>query len=124
MPTRDSSISVSDADSSALDPLGEYVATVGTQSLIMMGNLRPFQVRVNVDEEVIPRLKLNVPARAKIRGDVQQEEVPLSYVRMEPYVVPKTLLTGVNTERVDTRVVQVVSRSRGQSLPTMILSFV
>jgi HlyD family secretion protein len=93
---------------------GEYVTTAGAQStsgaqsLIMMGNLHPFQVRVNVDEEDIPRLKLNVPARAKIRGDAQQEEVPLSYVRLEPYVVPKTSLTGVNTERVDTRVVQVI----------------
>jgi HlyD family secretion protein len=94
--------------------LGEYVTTAGSQStsgaqsLILMGNLRPFQVRVNVDEEDIPRLKLNAPARAKIRGDVQQEEVPLTYVRMEPYVVPKTSLTGVNTERVDTRVIQVI----------------
>ncbi len=30
------------------------------------------------------------------------------FVRLEPYVMPKTSLTGVNTERVDTRVVQVI----------------
>ena len=76
-----------------------------TQSLILMGNLQPLHVRVNVDEEDLPRLKLYAPARAKIRGDARQEEVPLSFFRLEPYVVPKTSLTGVNTERVDTRVV-------------------
>lgn len=87
---------------------GEYVTTLGSQSLILMGSLRQYQVRVNVDEEDIPRLKLSAPARAKIRGDVQQEEIPMTFVRLEPYVVPKTSLTGVNTERVDTRVVQVI----------------
>ncbi len=87
---------------------GEYVSTTGTQSLILMGNLRPLHLRVNVDEEDIPRLKLFAPARAKIRGDAGQKEVPLTFVRLEPFVVPKTSLTGVNTERVDTRVVQVI----------------
>jgi HlyD family secretion protein len=87
---------------------GEYVSTMGSQSLILMGNLQPLHVRVNVDEEDIPRLKLSAPARAKIRGDVRQEEVPLTFVRMEPYVMPKASLTGANTERVDTRVVQVI----------------
>lgn len=88
--------------------LGEYVSTFGGQSLILMGNLQPLHVRVNVDEEDIPRLKLEAPARAKIRGDPRQEEIPLSFIRLEPYVMPKTSLTGVNTERVDTRVVQVI----------------
>ena len=87
---------------------GEYVSTFGGQSLILMGNTHPLHVRVNVDEEDLPRLKLTAPARAKIRGDVKQEEVALTFVRLEPYVVPKTSLTGVNTERVDTRVVQVI----------------
>jgi len=87
---------------------GEYVATSASQALIMMGNLAPLHVRVNVDEEDIPRLKLTGPARAKIRGDIAQEEIPMYFVRVEPYVVPKTSLTGLNTERVDTRVVQLI----------------
>jgi multidrug resistance efflux pump len=87
---------------------GEFVSTTGTQSLLMMGNLDPLHVRVNVDEEDIPRLKLNAPAKAKIRGDALQEEVPLTFVRLEPYIVPKMSLTGMNVERVDTRVVQLI----------------
>jgi RND family efflux transporter MFP subunit len=87
---------------------GEYVSTFGGQSLVLMGNLQPLHIRVNVDEEDLPRLKVHAPARAKIRGDARQEAIPLSFVRLEPYVVPKTSLTGTNTERVDTRVVQVI----------------
>ena len=33
---------------------------------------------------------------------------PLEFVRVEPYVIPKKSLTGDNTERVDTRVLQVI----------------
>ncbi len=87
---------------------GEYVSTFGGQSLILMGNTHPLHVRVSIDEEDLPRLKLGAPAVAKVRGDPQQEQVPLTYVRLEPYIVPKTSLTGTNTERVDTRVVQVI----------------
>ncbi len=87
---------------------GEYVSIYGGQSLILMGKLDPLHVRVSVDEEDIPRLRLHAPARARLRGDVKQEEIPLRFVRLEPYVVPKTSLTGANTERVDTRVVQVI----------------
>jgi HlyD family secretion protein len=87
---------------------GEYITTLGGQNLILMGNLRPLHVRVNVDEEFLPRLKLGAPAVAKLRGEPSQENVPLSFVRLEPYVVPKTSLTGANTERVDTRVFQVI----------------
>jgi multidrug resistance efflux pump len=87
---------------------GEFVSASATQSLIVMGNLKPYHVRVSIDEEDIPRLKLNAPATAKLRGDLQQREIPMAFVRIEPAVVPKTSLTGANTERVDTRVMQVI----------------
>jgi HlyD family secretion protein len=87
---------------------GESVAASPGQTLVVMGNLAPYHVRVSIDEEDIPRLKMNAPARAKLRGDLQQREIPLAFVRIEPYVVPKTSLTGVNSERVDTRVMQLI----------------
>ncbi len=87
---------------------GEYVSVMGGQALILMGDLHPYHVRVNVDEEDVPRLVLNAPARAHVRGDPEQNELPLTFVRLEPYVVPKVSMTGINVERVDTRVVQVV----------------
>ena len=87
---------------------GEYVSILGGPGLILMGDLHPLHVRVNVDEEDVPRLVLNAPARAHIRGDPEQNELPLTFVRLEPYVVPKVSMTGINVERVDTRVVQVI----------------
>lgn len=87
---------------------GEFVSASPTQSLVVMGSLKPYHVRVSIDEEDIPRLKLNAPAVAKLRGDLQQRQVPMSFVRIEPAVIPKTSLTGANSERVDTRVMQVI----------------
>ncbi len=47
------------------------------------------------------------PARATIKGQ-SNDFFPLRFVRIEPYVIPKKSLTGDNTERVDTRVLQVI----------------
>jgi hypothetical protein len=44
---------------------------------------------------------------AKARG-APNERYRLRLVRVEPYVIPKRSLTGQNTERVDTRVLQVI----------------
>ena len=44
---------------------------------------------------------------AHLRGTADRT-VPLRFVRVEPMVVPKQSLTGDNTERVDTRVLQVI----------------
>ena len=59
------------------------------------------------DEHDIPRFKAGAPAKAFLRGP-EREEIPLRFVRVEPYVVPKRSLTGDNAERVDTRVLQVL----------------
>jgi hypothetical protein len=62
---------------------------------------------VDIDEHDIPRFKAGAPARASLRGAPEQS-YPLTFVRVEPYVIPKKSLTGDNTERVDTRVLQVI----------------
>ena len=41
----------------------------------------------------------------------------IEFVRFEPYVIPKKSLTGNATERVDTRVLQVIYRFRDRSVP-------
>jgi len=45
------------------------------------------------------------------------KQIPLTFVRIEPYVVPKKSLTGDNAERVDTRVLQVIYRFDRPSFP-------
>lgn len=86
---------------------GEYVGTPPGQALIVLGNLSQLHVRVDIDEHDIPRFHKGKPARANLRGDPSQE-FPLTFVRVEPFVVPKKSLTGDNTQRVDTRVLQVI----------------
>jgi HlyD family secretion protein len=86
---------------------GEFVGAPAGQALIVLGNVQQLHVRVDIDEYDIPRFVANSPARAMLKGQPDQS-YPLKFVRLEPYVVPKRSLTGDNTERVDTRVLQVI----------------
>lgn len=86
---------------------GEYVSTPPSQPPVVLGNLRELHVRVDIDENDIPRYSTGGPARAVVRG-MPRREFELEFVRVEPFVIPKKSLTGDNTERVDTRVLQVI----------------
>jgi HlyD family secretion protein len=44
-----------------------------------------------------------------VRGNAELK-ASLKFVRFEPFIVPKRSLTGDSTERVDTRVLQVIYR--------------
>jgi HlyD family secretion protein len=97
--------------------VGEYAPTAVTATpLILLGGLRPLNVRVDVDEHEAWRVKPGAAATAHLRGDARVK-TPLHFVRFEPFVVPKKSLTGDSTERVDTRVLQVIYRIDGQDLP-------
>jgi multidrug resistance efflux pump len=88
---------------------GEYVGAQPGQALVMMGDLSAYHVRADVDEHDVPRFAPTAPARAFVRGHAGRE-IRLSFVRLEQYVTPKKSLTGDNTERVDTRVLQAIYR--------------
>lgn len=88
---------------------GEYVGTPPSQALVVLGNSHKLHVRVDVDEHDIPRFQPGAVAKASLRGNTHVQ-YPLTFVRVEPFVVPKKSLTGDNTERVDTRVLQVIYR--------------
>lgn len=86
---------------------GEYVAIPSAQPLIVLGDVSRMHVRMDIDENDIGRFSESLAGRAFTRG-VNKRELTLKYVRVEPYVVPKKALTGGGTERVDTRVLQVI----------------
>jgi multidrug resistance efflux pump len=88
---------------------GEYVSTSASQALMVLGDLANLHVRVDIDEHDIPRFRRKAPAKASVRG-TPQVQFELEFVRVEPYVIPKKSLTGDNTERVDTRVLQGIYR--------------
>jgi HlyD family secretion protein len=97
---------------------GEFVGTPPNQPLVILGNIDRLHVRVDIDEYDIPRFSEGLPAVAVPRGNLQQR-YPLEFVRVEPFVVPKKSLTGDNTERVDTRVLQVIYEFDPTGLPPL-----
>jgi multidrug resistance efflux pump len=86
---------------------GEYAGTPPGSALLMLGSTQSLHVRVDIDEQDIGRYRAGIPGVAMPRGfpDLKYD---LQFVRIEPFVVPKRSLTGDNTERVDTRVLQVI----------------
>lgn len=87
---------------------GEF-ATGGVlrDPLILFGDLSRLHVRVDIDESEAWRLAPGTQAVATVRGN-RELSVNLEFVRVDPYVVPKRSLTGDTSERVDTRVLQVI----------------
>jgi len=86
---------------------GEFVAASPGSALLLIGDISTMHVRVDIDESDLPRFQPGVKGRATPRGS-PDTEIPLRFVRVEPMVVPKRSLTGAGTERVDTRVLQVI----------------
>jgi HlyD family secretion protein len=93
---------------------GEYAQAGGTAApLVRMGNLDTLHVRVDIDENDSWRFKPDTKAIAFVRGN-RDLKVDLAFVR----VVPS--LTGSSTERVDTRVLQILYRFERSKLPVFV----
>ena len=88
---------------------GEYVSTASAVTPLVLGDIDEVQVRADVDEQVAPRVRAGAKAVGYLKGD-SARPIAMEFVRIEPYVVPKRSLTGASTERVDTRVLQVIYR--------------
>jgi multidrug efflux pump subunit AcrA (membrane-fusion protein) len=86
---------------------GEAIVPGAGKVPMLVGNIRELQVRADVDEQVAPRVRAGAAATGYVRGDPKRS-IPLSFVRIEPFVIPKVSLTGGSSERVDTRVLQVI----------------
>ena len=90
--------------------LGQFAQCGPTsEPLIIMGGGAHLNIRADVDEADAWRVRPNTPAIAYVRGDTRKK-LSLEFVRFEPYVLPKKSLTGDSTERVDTRVLEVIYR--------------
>jgi HlyD family secretion protein len=86
---------------------GEFASTQPRLAPLILGDLEKLQVRCDIDEQNAVRVRPGMNAKAYVKGD-RDNAIPLSFVRIEPFVIPKTSLTGSSTERVDTRVLQVI----------------
>jgi len=100
--------------------VGEFAAAAPSESpLIVLGRSKPLHVRVDVDEHEGWRVRAGSAAVGRLRGNAELR-TPLSFVRFEPFVVPKKSLTGDSTERVDTRVLQVIYKVEQDDLPLFV----
>lgn len=97
---------------------GEYAPTAEftTTPLMLVGDVNKYHVRVDIDENDAWRFQKDQPAVVFLRGNVQYH-TDLNFVYFEPYVIPKQSLTGDSTERVDTRVLQVVYSYDPKTMP-------
>ncbi len=95
---------------------GEYANINPPEPLLTLGDVNTFQVRADVDEQNAPLVEANQPAVAFLKGSTQNP-MALKFVRIEPYVIPKKSLTGDSTERVDTRVLQIIYTLERQKTP-------
>ena len=86
---------------------GQLAALAWKEPLIVLGDVEKLHVRVDIDEQDLPLFMPGARAIATLKGR-PGVRFNLEFVRVDPYVIPKTSLTGSNTERVDTRVLQVL----------------
>jgi HlyD family secretion protein len=99
--------------------VGDYISAQGTYDtytqayipIVVIGSSQNYvEVRCYIDEILISRLPpaSHMEAQMLIRGT--NINIPLEYVRLQPYVSPKIELSSERTERVDVRVLPVVFR--------------
>jgi RND family efflux transporter MFP subunit len=90
-----------------------------TEALIVFGPVQPLHVRISIDEDDAWRYSKGAPATAFVRGN-SKIKFPLQFVRIEPLLVPKQSLTGATSERVDTRVLEVIYSFDRGALPVYV----
>lgn len=95
---------------------GEFAPANTGASLVLLGDTSTLHVRADFDENDAWRLKPGASAEAYVRGN-RAFTTKLRFVRSEPFIIPKKNLTNDATERVDTRVLQVVFAVESRDLP-------
>lgn len=86
---------------------GEYFSANSGKAALLLGDISSLQVRTDIDEQNASRFDSAGQAYAYPKNN-SELKIPLTFVRIEPYVIPKASLTGGSEERVDTRVLQVL----------------
>lgn len=86
---------------------------------MVLGDVSALHVRVDIDEHEAWRVCPGAEAVARVRGNANLRATA-RFVRFEPLIVPKQSLTGASTERVDTRVLQVVYRIESSDVPLFV----
>lgn len=91
---------------------GEFATTADQRpenAPVVLGNMTEIHVRVDIDEFDAEKFKPGMKGVMYLRSD-RRNAIPLEFVSVEPYIIPKRALTNSQRELVDTRVLQVLYR--------------
>jgi RND family efflux transporter MFP subunit len=97
---------------------GEYASPQNRLPALVLGDISTLHVRADVDEQNAMGVAPGRPATMTLKSD-STRKFTVKFVRIEPYVIPKVSLTGASTERVDTRVLQIIyelEKPKGENL--------
>ena len=75
---------------------GEYTMVNSSETAILLGDISQLQLRVDVDESDAPSIREGCTGIAFLKGS-REKSVPLEFVRIEPYILPKKYLSGEST---------------------------
>lgn len=101
---------------------GEYAGVASSDPnapSLLLGETTHLQLRADVDEDSASRVQTGAAAVAYIKG-MHSDPIPLRFVRIEPYITVKKSLTGDSSERVDTRVLQVIYQFDKTKVPVYV----
>ena len=97
--------------------IGAFVESgAPSDSSMLLGNDDRLFVRADIDENDAWCIQSGAHAVEFVRGNPNLHTT-LKFERVDPYVLPKTSLTGDSTERVDTRALQVIYSFDHSTLP-------
>jgi HlyD family secretion protein len=103
-------MAINAAVGSYVSPQGVYDAyTQGSDPVIVLGTSHSsLAVRCYVDETLVPRLPPSSELKAQMSVRGSNVKVPLEFMRIQPYVIPKIELSDARQERVDVRVLPII----------------
>lgn len=94
---------------------GEYMlGPTVTGAPLVLGDLSKLHIRAQTDEEDFALVDAGSKAVGRTRGAVPRE-LELKIVRIEPFARPKQSFSGANSERTDTRVIDILLEVVGPS---------
>jgi multidrug efflux pump subunit AcrA (membrane-fusion protein) len=97
---------------------GEYTGAANmAQAAMVVGDVSTLHIRAQVNEEDVVEVQPGDKGMARTRGAFD-ELIPLTMLRIEPLAIPKRQLTGIPSEQVDTRVVEIIFQVQpGRKVP-------
>jgi HlyD family secretion protein len=95
---------------------GELPPSDSRTPMIILGNIDDLNLRVSINQFDVPHFDPKGSAVVFVQGD-STVQLPLELVRVEPLLVAKQNLTNDISEKIDTKVLQIIYRIKNDKYP-------